>query len=231
MRPVVLRAVLLSLLILSLAVTLQKLVAFGAPMPELKAPVSLRVPGFRATSLMTLPAKPGKDISRGQGRRFRLDSTGQPPVLLTLLPVRGRKELTLSMFSVPALEPSFVLKQARLQRFPRSSNVDKRPPEELLFGHGSSTQGQSLDVLRLQTCLARSGAAVVSAEPLRYELERLLRNQLKQAPLQAILTRYLGPQANNNRECLALQLETDSGPAAEPLLLSAWRALREELAN
>jgi hypothetical protein len=83
----------------------------------------------------------------------------------------------------------------------------------------------------MQTCLVRSGAALVSTSALYYESEQLLRNQLKQAPLQAFLSRYLGAQTNNNRECLALQLETDSGPMAEQLLLSAWTPLRQQLAN
>lgn len=231
MRPAVLRFLLLSLLLLSAAVTLQKLVAHRAPMPEREAPSSLQLAGFRVTSLTGLPAKPGRDISRGPGQRFRLASNSNPAIHLTLLPVRARRQAMLSLVSVAALEPSFVLKKTRLQRIPRLSKADKRPPEELLFGQGRSPQGQSLDVLRLQTCLASSGAAVVSAPTLHYESERLLRKELKQAPLQAFLSRYLGPQTNNNRECLALQLETDSGPAAERLLLLAWTPLREQLAN
>lgn len=231
MRPVVLRVVLFVLLALSMVVTLQKLVGFSAPMPERSAPVSLQLPGYRVTSLTGLPAKPGRDISLGQGQRFRLEANSTPAIRLTLLPVRARRQGTMSMVSVAALEPSFVLKETRLQRIPRFSKADKRPPEELRFGQGRSPQGQSLDVLRLQTCLARSGAAVVTAPALHYESERLLRNQLKQAPLQAIFTRYLGPSTNNNRECLALQLETDFVPAAEQVLLSAWAPLRQQLTN
>jgi hypothetical protein len=231
MRPVALRVVLLSLLALSVVVTLQKLVVFGAPMPEREVPASLQLPGFRVTSLTGLPAKPGRDISLGQGQHFRLESIGNPAIRLTLLPVRARRQATLSLLSVAALEPSFVLKETRLQLIPRVSKADKRPPEELRFGQARSPQGQSLDLLRMQTCLVRSGAALVSTSALYYESERLLRNQLKQAPLQAFLSRYLGAQTNNNRECLALQLETDSGPMAEQLLLSAWTPLRQQLAN
>jgi hypothetical protein len=231
MRLVTLRFVLLSLLLLSAAVTLQKLVALSAPMPEREAPASLRLAGFRVASLPSLPAKPGRDISRGLGRRFRLESNSHPPILITLLPARARRQSILSMESLAAMEPSFLLKKARLQRTPRFSKADKRPPEELLFGQGRSPQGQPLDVQRLQTCLVRSGAAVAFAHVLHYEAERLLRAQLKQAPLQALFSRYLGPQTNNNRECLALQLQTDSGTAAEQVLLSVWKPLREQLVN
>jgi hypothetical protein len=231
MKPALLRFFLLSLLLLAAAVTLQKLVAVRAPMPEREAPISLQLPGFRVTSLSGFPAKPGRDISRGQGRRFRLESNSHSVILLTLLPVRARREATLSADRVAALEPSLGLKETRVQRLPRVSRADKRPPEELRFGQGRSPQGHSLPVVRLQTCLLQSGAAVVSSTSFRYELQRLLRVQLKQAPLQAFLSRYLGPQTNNNRECLALQLETDSGPMAERSLLSAWTPLRDQLAN
>jgi hypothetical protein len=231
MRLAMLRFVLLSLLLLSAVVTLQKLVAVRAPMPEREAPASLQLAGFRLARLDSLPAKPGRDFSRGQGRRFRLESNSNPALLVTVLPVRARRQATLSMVQVAAMEPSFALKKPRLLRIPRLSKTDKRPPEELLFGQARPPQGQPLDVLRMQTCLVLSGAAVVSAQTLHYEVERLLRDQLKQSPLQAMLSRYLGPQTNNNRECLALQLQTDSGPAAEQLLLSAWTPLREQLAD
>ncbi len=54
----------------------------------------LQLAGFCVTSLTGFPAQPGRDIRRGRGRRFRLESSDKPAMLLTLLPVRARRQAT-----------------------------------------------------------------------------------------------------------------------------------------
>jgi len=124
-----LRRLLLGLALLTLVASGAKVLGLSAPMPKLEAPASLQLDGYRISALPTAMAtaapRRGRDLSLGTMRQFRLVSdAAEPPLTLSLLPVRSRTGTKssesalggtdLSIEAVGTLVPGFAMQEQRI---------------------------------------------------------------------------------------------------------------------
>jgi hypothetical protein len=177
-----LRPWLLGLAALALAATAERVVGLSAPMPTMEAPASLRLAGYRVSALQGEPPRQGRELSHGGLRRFQLvPLSGGPPLVLSLLPVRSRTGTELSepskerkglnMVAVGAEVASFALNDRRLLSLHRSNGLGAgAKPDQIALGRGPKDPAGA--ITRLQTCLAPSGHAGVSAYTLVGEERR-----------------------------------------------------------
>ena len=236
-----LRRLLAGLALLTWIVTVEKLVGPSAPMPTAEAPSSLRLGGYRISALPSSGPRPGRDLSLGTMRHFRLvPLSGEPELTLTLLPVRSRTGTKLSvttlggkdlsMDAVGTLVPGFALQEQRIVVQPVHKGVGSAPQgDQIALGRGPADPAGS--TTRLQTCLTRSGLAAFNGYLLRTILAAGMTDTRWSAPR---LLRLVGLQQARH-ECLAVQLE--SGVSAggqggsgsvdrQRQLETVWRNLR-----
>lgn len=243
-RP--LRRLFVGLALLTLAVTAEKVVGLSAPMPAAEAPAALNLKGYRVSALEGAAPRRGRDLSQGSLRRFRLEPrSGEPPLTLTLLPVRSRtgRELTwqsldvqgLSLEQVRTAVPSFALKESRTLTLPLAKAGTKTSKgDEIAFGRGPADATGS--TTRLQTCLTPSGVAGVSSSTLASEGQSL--GNLRDPSVWAGLGQRFAGLAQGRHECLAVQLEREAsavtvrvGGHQQRPLEAAWRDLRGVLVS
>ena len=223
--------------ILTVMVSIEKVVNLSAPMPTKVAPAMLQVPGYRVRvlnpesgRLKTEGNRRGRELSHAAPRRFQLAPlTGGSPLTLTLLPVRSRTGTELSettderqgltMVAVGAEVPSFALKDRRLLTLPHPGGKN----DELVLGRGPSDPPASLT--RLQTCVTPSGVVGVSASTLVGKGEH--GGSSPQASAMARRWRRLAGLEQMRYECLAVQLQGEATNQRQ--LLSGWKALRTVL--
>jgi hypothetical protein len=237
-----LRRLLAGLALLTLIVTVEKVVGPSAPMPTAEAPSSLRIGGYRISALPSSGPRRGRDLSLGTMRHFRLvPLSGEPELTLTLLPVRSRTGTKLSvttlggkdlgMEAVGTLVPGFALQEKRIVVQPVDKGVGSVPQgDQIALGHGPADPAGS--TTRLQTCLTPSGLAGVDAWRLRTILAAGMTDSRWSAPR---LLRLVGLQQARH-ECLAIQLEIDSSGGGgkggsgrvdhQRQLETVWRNLR-----
>lgn len=242
-----LRRLLLALALLTVAAMAEKFVGLSAPMPTAEAPSALNLKGYRVSVLAAGESRRGRELSHGILRRFRLASlSGEPPLTLTLLPVRSRTgtERTLAaedvkglkMEQVVAMVPSFALKEQRIVSMPLAKpQGTATKADELALGRGSADPAGS--TTRLQTCLTPSGVAGVSVDTLA------VANQIPAKPgdppprLRRLL--QLAGLTQARHECLAVQLERERPGAGSAgrrgsvdgrgQLQAGWKDLRKVL--
>jgi len=239
------RRLLTGLALLTLALTLVKVVAVSAPMPTAEAPERLRLAGYRIRALPSSGPQRGRDLSLGTMRQFRLvPLSGEPPLTLTLLPIRGRTVAQLSkttlggkdlgMEAVGALVPGLSLQEHRLVVQPVAKAGGSGPQvDQLGVGRGAADPAGS--TTRLQTCLTSSGLAAVSDYQLRANVAAGMTQNRGSLPR---LLRIVGLQ-QAHYGCLAVQLESGASAAGgqggrasgdrQGQLEAAWRNLREVL--
>jgi len=234
------RRLLAGLALLTLALTLEKVVALSAPMPTVEAPERLRLAGYRIRALPNSAPQRGRDLSLGTMRQFRLvPLSGEPPLTLTLLPIRSRMGTPLSkttlggkdlgMEALGTLVPGLSLQEHRLVVQPVAKAGSSGPQvDQFAVGRGADPAGSTT---RLQTCLTSSGLAAFSGYLLRANLAVGMTEDRGSVPQ---LLRFVGLQ-QARYGCLAVQLE--SGAAAggqdgrgsgdrQGQLEAAWRNLR-----
>jgi hypothetical protein len=211
-----LRHLLAGLALLTLMVTIEKVVGPSAPMPTDEAPASFRMAGYRISPLPSSAPRRGRDLSFGTMRQFRLvPLSGEPPLTLTLLPVRSRAGTklsettlggkTLDMEAVATLVPGFAMQVHRIVVQPVAKAGGSAPrADQLALGRGAADPAGG--TTRLQTCLTRSGLAAFSGDPLRINLATGMTESRWSAPR---LLRLVGLQ-QARYECLAVQLESGS---------------------
>ena len=236
-----LRRLLAGMALLTLMVSVAKVVGPSAPMPTAEAPSNLRMSGYRINALPSVAPRWGRDLSLGTMRQFRLVSlSGDPQLTLTLLAVRSRTGTKLSettlggkslgMEAVGTLVPAFALQEERIVLQPVDKAVGSMPQtDQLALGRGLSDPAGSST--RLQTCLTSSGSAAFNG----YRLRPMLAASITDSRWSASrLMRLLGLQ-QERYECLAVQV--DSGASAgdkggssnadrQRQLETAWRNLR-----
>ena len=224
-----LRLLLLVAMVLTVATIFDKLFGLSAPLPERQAPLLLVVDGYRVTSMASRPAGVGREFSHGTIRRFKLEpKPGGPARILTLMPVRARREKTLQMAGLAALEPSFALRNRRVLVVPPSvaGNVSGRLEELAL---GTLPSPAEAPASRLQGCLPSIGGAGVTLVTLQKAFVERRKAERAQAPWRIVLSRILGLQPNTRWECLAVQLETAQSPVDQRALLESWRSVTNQL--
>jgi hypothetical protein len=233
--------VIVALVLLTAAATIEKAVRLSAPMPTAEAPARLRLAGYRISALPSArPPQRGRELSHGSERRFRLvPLTGQPELTLTLLPVRTRTATDLSaetmggkglsLDTVGALVPGFALKEKRIVSVQVLAAKGSTPRnDQLALGRGEGDRAGG--TTRLQTCLTPSGVAAVNATSLAGEGQAPPRPG-DPPPLMRRLQRVAG-LSQTRHECLAVQLETAPSPAggaatdSQERLQRAWQDLR-----
>lgn len=209
-----LRHLLAGLALLTLMVTIEKVVGPSAPMPTVEAPASMALPGYRISTLPSSEPRWGRDLSFGTMRQFRLvPLSGEPPLTLTLLPMSSRTGTKLSvttlggedlgMEAVATLVPGFAMQDQRIVVQPVAKAGGSLPqPDQLALGRGAADPAGS--TTRLQTCLTRSGLAVFNGDLLRINLATGMTDSRWSAPR---LLRLVGLQ-QPRYECLAVQLES-----------------------
>ena len=236
-----LRRLLAGLALLTLMVSVGKVVGPSAPMPTAEAPSSFGLAGYRISALPSSGPRRGRDLSLGTMRQFRLvPLSGEPQLTLTLLPVRSRTGTKLSetilggkalgMEAVGTLVPSFAMQDQRIVLQPVAKAGGSAPrSDQLALGRGAADPAGS--TTRLQTCLTRSGLAAFNGYLLRTILAASMTDSRWSAPR---LLRVLGLQ-QARYECLAVQVESapsgagkDEGGSADRQrqLQTVWRALR-----
>ena len=239
-----LRRLMLGLALLTLVASGAKVLGLSAPMPKLEAPSSLRLGGYRISALPTAAPRRGRDLSLGTMRQFRLVSdAGEPPLTLTLLPVRSRtgtksSESTLggtdlSIEAVGTLVPGFAMQEQRIVLQPVAQSGGSAPrSDQLALGRGAADPAGS--TTRLQTCLTSSGLAAFNGYLLRPMLAAGM-TENRWSPNR--LLRLVGLQ-QARYECLAVQLESDVSAAGkgskgsvdrQRQLQTVWKDLRQVL--
>jgi hypothetical protein len=234
-RP--LRRLLIALVLLTFAATIERLVGLSAPPPLADAPSRLRLSGYTARALSSEPPRQGRELSRGTLRRFRLTPlSGAPALTLTLLPVRSRTATDLSaetmggkglsLDTVASVVPAFVISDKRIVTLPIVA-APASPPgsDQVLFGRGPSDPAG--EVTRLQTCLTPSGLAAVQANTLASAPDPAPRPGAPSKRMGRLLR--LAGMTRTRHECLAVQLASASGQQAA--LEVAWRDLRPVLTS
>jgi hypothetical protein len=213
-----LRRLLLGLALLTLVASGAKVLGLSAPMPKLEAPASLQLDGYRISALPTAMAtaapRRGRDLSLGTMRQFRLVSdAAEPPLTLSLLPVRSRTGTKssesalggtdLSIEAVGTLVPGFAMQEQRIVLQPVAQSGGSAPrSDQLALGRGAADPAGS--TTRLQTCLTSSGLAAVNGYLLR-PLMAAGMSENRWSPNR--LLRLVGLQ-QARYECLAVQLES-----------------------
>jgi hypothetical protein len=147
-------------------------------------------------------------------RQFRLlPLSGEPPLTLTLLPVRSRTGTKMStttlggkalgMEELGTLIPGFAFQEQRMVFQPLAKAGGSAPrADQLALGRGAADPAGS--TTRLQTCLTRSGVAAFNGDLLRINLATgMTENRWSTSRL----LRVLGLQ-QPRYECLAVQLES-----------------------
>jgi hypothetical protein len=229
------------LTLLNLMLTIAKVVAPSAPMPTAEAPDRLSMAGYRISALPTSDPQRGRDLSLGTMRQFRLvPLSGEPPLTLTLVPVRSRTGTQLSkttlggkdlgMEAVGTLVPGLTLQDQRIVFQPVVKAASTVPQaDQLAVGRGAADPAGS--TTRLQTCLTSSGLAAFNGYVLRTNLAADMTDNRWSLPQ---LLRLLGLQ-QARYECLAVQLESGVSAGAQGSrgsgdrqgqLEAAWRNLR-----
>ena len=239
-----LRHLLAGLALLTLMVTIENVVGPSAPMPTVEAPASLALPGYRISTLPSSAPRRGRDLSFGTMHQFRLvPLSGEPPLTLTLLPVRSRTGTKLStttlggkalgMEEVGSLVPGFALQEQRIVFQPLAKAGGSAPrADQLALGHGAADPAGS--TTRLQTCLTSSGLAAFNGYLLRPMLAAGM-TENRWSPNR--LLRLVGLQ-QARYECLAVQLESGVSAAGkgskrsvdrQRQLETVWKDLRQVL--
>ncbi|MEB3317419.1 MAG: hypothetical protein VKO39_04690 [Cyanobacteriota bacterium] len=224
-----LRLLLLVAIGLTITTLFQKLFGLSAPLPERQAPLSLPVDGYRVTPMASGPAAVGRDFSHGTIRRFKLEpKPGGSALIATLMPVRARREKTLQLAGMAALEPSFALRNRRILVGPpsRAGNVSDRPEELAL---GTRPGPSAAPASRLQGCLTALGGSGVTLVSLQKALYDSREAERAQAPWRIAVSRLLGLRPNARWECLVVQLETPQSPIDPHALWEPWRSLTNQL--
>jgi len=239
------RRLLAGLALLTLALTLEKVVALSAPMPTVEAPERLRLAGYRIRALPNSAPQRGRDLSLGTMRQFSLvPLIGEPPLTLTLLPIRSRMGTPLSkttlggkdlgMEVLGPLVPTLTLQEHRLVVQPVAKAGSSGPRvDQFAVGRGAADPAGS--TTRLQTCLTNSGLAAFSGYLLRANVAAGMTQNRGSLPR---LLRIVGLQ-QARYGCLAVQLESGASAAGgqggrasgdrQGQLEAAWRNLREVL--
>ena len=211
-----LRHLLAGLALLTLMVTIEKVVGPSAPMPTDEAPASFRMAGYRISTLPSSAPRRGRDLSFGTMRQFRLvPLSGEPPLTLTLLPVRSRAGTklsettlggkTLDMEAVATLVPGFAMQVHRIVVQPVAKAGGSAPrADQLALGRGAADPAGS--TTRLQTCLTSSELAAFNGYLLRTILAA---GMTENRWATSRLLRLVGLQ-QARYECLAVQLESGS---------------------
>lgn len=223
-----------------------KVVGLAAPMPLTEAPTALQWPGGTIRSLDS-GAQPrrGRELSLGTQRVFRLEpGSGEPPLILRLMPVRSRRgseisEQTdpnqgLNMGAVAALVPTFALKDRRILSMGPPQPLGLKPKGDQI-ALGRSPDDPPGSITRLQTCLSPTGLAGLDATILVPESHKLER--MAEPGWRRHLRRIAG-LSDLRYECLAVQLESEptSGSGGNRVLdhrktlERAWSDLRRALA-
>jgi len=236
-----LRSLLAGLALLTLVAAMEKVVGLSAPMPAAEAPSSLALAGYRVSALPSAGPLRGRDLSLGTMRQFRLvPRSGEPPLTLTLLPVRSRTGTALSlstlggkdlgMEAVGTLVPGFAFQEQRIIVQPVAKAGASAPQgDQIALGRGAADPAGS--TTRLQTCLTSSGLAAFHGHLLRPILAAGLSDGRWSVPR---LLRIIGLQQARH-ECLAVQLESGTtgggkgGSGSEDRqrhLETVWRNLR-----
>jgi hypothetical protein len=213
-----LRRLLLGLALLTLVASGAKVLGLSAPMPKLEAPASLQLDGYRISALPTAMAtaapRRGRDLSLGTMRQFRLVSdSAEPPLTLSLLPVRSRTGTKssesalggtdLSIEAVGTLVPGFAMREQRIILQPVAPSGGSAPrSDQLALGRGAADPAGG--TTRLQTCLTNSGLAAVNGYLLRPLLAAGM-SENRWSPNRVL--RLVGLQ-QARYECLAVQLES-----------------------
>ncbi len=239
-----LRRLLEGLALLTVMVTVGKVVGPSAPMPTVEAPPSLRMAGYRISALSSSGPQRGRDLSLGTMRRFRLvPLSGEPALTVTLLPVRSRTGTKLSettlggqdlgMEAVGSLVPGFALQEQRIIVQPVAKAGASAPQgDQIALGRGAEDPAGS--TTRLQTCLTSSGLAAFHGYLLRPILAAGMRDSRWSVPR---LLRIIGLQQARH-ECLAVQLERGASGGGQGgrgsvdhqrQLETVWRNLRRVL--
>lgn len=240
------RRLLKGLGLLTLLVIIEKAAFLSAPLPTVEAPVRLSMAGYRISALPQTGPRRGRDLSFGTMRRFRLvPLSGEPPLTLTLLPVRSRTVMPLSettlggkdlgMDAVGTLVPGFSLQDQRLVAQPVAKAGSSLPQaDQFALGRGAADPAGS--TTRLQTCLTPSGLAAFSGYVLRTHLAAAMTESRWSLPR---LLRLAGLQ-QPRYECLAVQLESAASAGGQVnrgsgdrqgQLQATWKNLREVLVS
>jgi hypothetical protein len=215
------RHLLAGLALLTVMVTFENVVGPSAPMPTDEPPARFLMAGYRISTLPSSAPRRGRDLSFGTMRQFRLlPLSGEPPLTLTLLPVRSRTGTKLStttlggkalgMEELGTLVPGFAFQKQRIVFQPLAKAGGSAPrADQLALGRGAADPAGS--TTRLQTCLTSSGLAAFNGYLLRTILAA---GMTENRWATSRLLRVLGLQ-QPRYECLAVQLESGSAGGAK----------------
>ncbi|MFM7170532.1 MAG: hypothetical protein ACKOYH_06735 [Cyanobium sp.] len=218
---------LVALALLTAVATAERVVGLSAPRPTADAPSQLRLAGYRVSTLEGEPPHQGRELSRGALRRFRLEpQAGQPPLLLSMVPVRSRTGTELSegskerkglnLVAVAEQEPSFALSDRRVVSLPRPhGSASATKADQVALGRGPVDPAGT--ITRLQTCLTPSGHAGVRASTLVGEPQG-------DGPALKRRLLLLTGVVPSRHECLAVQLTRET-PGEGPLL-ATWQDVK-----
>lgn len=224
-----LRPWLLGLALLTVVAAAERVVRLAAPRPTRQAPALPRLAGYRVSVLAGEPARHGRELSLGTLRRYQLEPlSGEPPLVLSLLPVSSRtgtefseaskERKGLNMVAVEAEVPSFALVGKRVLSVPRSTRQGPGATvDQIALGRGPKDPTDA--ITRLQTCVTPRGVVALSASTLVGEGQE---GGGSLTPGQWVL-RLAGLRPVRH-ECLAVQL-TRGQPGQGPLV-GAWKELR-----
>lgn len=229
-----LRRLLVGLALLTLAASVQKVVGLSAATPTAEAPSSLTLAGYRISALPSTAPRRGRNLSLGTMRQFRLvPLAAEPPLTLSLLPVRSRMGRDLNMEAIGGVSSNLALQEKRIVYQEVASAAKPAPQSDQIYlGRGPKDRAGS--TTRLQTCLTPSGLAAVEAHILDGEMQASGQLALpKLDPLRVVGLR----QARH--ECLAVQLESGASAGGkggsggsgdrQRQLQRMWKDLRQVL--